>query len=111
MKGVAIDDVAAYLNETALFRNQWQFRPEAGETDEEFRNRLRPVLREQLARARTDDLLIPQVVYGYYPVNGDGNDLIVWTDEARANRTDAVRFPPPATGPVALHRRLLPARR
>ena len=28
-KGMAIDDIAAYLNETALFRNQWGFRPEA----------------------------------------------------------------------------------
>ncbi len=26
-KGIAIDDIAAYLNETALFRNQWGFRP------------------------------------------------------------------------------------
>jgi 5-methyltetrahydrofolate--homocysteine methyltransferase len=93
VKGMAIDDVAAYINETALFRNQWQFRPESGETDEEFRNRLRPVLREQLARARTDDLLIPQVVYGYYPVNADGDDLIVWTDETRATELTRFGFP------------------
>ena len=93
VKGMAIDDVAAYLNETALFRNQWQFRPESGETDEAFRNRLRPVLREQLARARTDDLLIPQVVYGYYPVNGDGDDLIVWTDETRSTELTRFGFP------------------
>ena len=32
-KGMAIDDIAAYLNETALFRNQWGFRPENGEDD------------------------------------------------------------------------------
>ena len=30
VKGIALDDIAAYINETALFRNQWQFRPEAG---------------------------------------------------------------------------------
>jgi 5-methyltetrahydrofolate--homocysteine methyltransferase len=93
VKGMAIDDVAAYINETALFRNQWQFRPESGETDDEFRNRLRPVLREQLARARTDDLLIPQVVYGYYPVNGDGDDLVVWTDETRTTELTRFGFP------------------
>ncbi|MCJ7781954.1 MAG: methionine synthase, partial [Acidimicrobiia bacterium] len=93
VRGMAIDDVAGYLNETALFRNQWQFRPESGETDEEFRSRLRHVLREQLARARTDDLLIPQVVYGYYPVSGDGDDLIVWTDETRATELTRFGFP------------------
>src|SRR5207253_7254828 len=30
VKGIAVDEVAAYLNETALFRNQWQYRPEKG---------------------------------------------------------------------------------
>ena len=27
-KGIPLDDIAAYINETALFRNQWQFRPD-----------------------------------------------------------------------------------
>ncbi len=27
-KGIALDEIAAYINETALFRNQWQFRPD-----------------------------------------------------------------------------------
>ena len=26
VKGLSIDEIAAYINETALFRNQWQFR-------------------------------------------------------------------------------------
>ena len=30
VKGIAIDDIAGYINETALFRNQWQFRPRQG---------------------------------------------------------------------------------
>ena len=49
-----MEDVAAYLNETALFRNQWGFRPDkaAQETDPEFKARVTAVLREQLARAR-----------------------------------------------------------
>src|SRR5436309_1427014 len=44
VKGISIDEVAAFVNETALFRNQWGFRPEAGETDEQFKARIRPVL-------------------------------------------------------------------
>ncbi len=83
VKGLAIDDIAGYVNETALFRNQWQFRPEAGESDEEFKARIRPTLREQLSLAKQDDLLVPQVVYGFFPANGDGNDLVIWKDETR----------------------------
>ncbi|HEY8525589.1 MAG TPA: methionine synthase [Acidimicrobiales bacterium] len=90
VKGLSIDEIAGYLNETALFRNQWQFRPEGGESDEEFKARIRPRLREELAKAKADGLLVPQVVYGYFPANGDGNDLVIWKDENR--REELVRF-------------------
>jgi 5-methyltetrahydrofolate--homocysteine methyltransferase len=98
VKGVAIDDIAAYLNETAIFRNQWQFRPEtkadgAKETDEEFKERLRPTLRAQLAQAVTEGLLNPAVVYGYYPCNGDGQDLVIWRDESRDGEITRFWFP------------------
>jgi 5-methyltetrahydrofolate--homocysteine methyltransferase len=98
VKGIAIDDIAAFLNPTALFRNQWQFRPDkradgSVETDAEFKERLAPVLRDQLDRAKADGLLVPQVVYGYYCVNGDGNDLVVWSDETRTD--ELARFPFP----------------
>jgi 5-methyltetrahydrofolate--homocysteine methyltransferase len=94
VKGIALDDIAAYINETALFRNQWQFRPESAsgvtETDEQFKARIRPILREQFALAREADLLVPQVVYGHFPANADGNDLVIWTDDARS--TERARF-------------------
>ncbi|MEA3510092.1 MAG: methionine synthase, partial [Actinomycetota bacterium] len=40
VKGIPIAEIAAYVNETALYRNQWQFRPEAGESDAAFKARL-----------------------------------------------------------------------
>jgi 5-methyltetrahydrofolate--homocysteine methyltransferase len=89
-KGVPLDEIAAYVNETALFRNQWQFRPESGETDADFKTRIRPVLRTQLDLARQDGLLVPAVAWGYFPVNADGTDLVVWTDDDR--RTERLRF-------------------
>ena len=46
--------------------------------------------REQLAAAKASGVLVPQVVYGYFPANGDGDDLVVWTDESRT--TEAARF-------------------
>ncbi|HEX5367579.1 MAG TPA: methionine synthase [Acidimicrobiales bacterium] len=99
VKGVPIDDIAGYLNETALFRNQWQFRPEGGEGDDRFKARLRPTLRAELARARAEGLLVPQVVYGYFPANGDGDDLVVWTDEARSAERARFRFPRQSSAP------------
>jgi 5-methyltetrahydrofolate--homocysteine methyltransferase len=92
-KGVSLDDIAAYLNETALFRNQWQFRPHKGEPDGEFKARIRPVLRDELAKAKAQGTLVPAVVWGYFPVNSDGNDLVVWTDEDRQTEHMRFRFP------------------
>ena len=94
VKGIAVDEIAAWLNETALFRNQWQFRPEkGGETDEAFKERIRPVLREQLARVKAEGLLVPQVVYGYYAANADGEDVVVWTDDTRTSEQARFSFP------------------
>ena len=93
VKGLSLDEIAEYVNETALFRNQWQFRPEAGEDDDAFKFRLRPQLRSLLAEAKASGVLVPQVVYGYWPVNSDGQDLVVWTDESRSVEATRFTFP------------------
>ena len=99
VKGVAIDDLVGYLNETALFRNQWQYRPNKGENDADFKTRIRPTLREELAKATAAGLLVPQVVYGYYPANGDGNDVVVWKDETATSEWLRFSFPRERTDP------------
>ena len=93
VKGISLDDIAAYVNETALFRNQWQFRPESGESDDAFKARIRPMLRMQLAEAKTSGVLVPQVVYGFFAVNADGDDLIVWQDGNRSIESTRFTFP------------------
>ena len=94
-KGISLDDIATYVNETALFRGQWQFRPDKakGEDDDGFRERLRPVLREQLELAKAEGLLLPAVAWGYFAVNGDGDDLVVWKDDDRTQEWLRFSFP------------------
>ena len=93
VKGIGLDEIAEYINETALFRNQWQYRPKDGETDEQFKDRIRPILREQLAAAKAGGYLVPQVVYGYFAVNSDGNDLVVWQDDSRSVEIARFTYP------------------
>ena len=93
VRNVALDDVVPFLNLTALYRNQWQYRPESGEKDADFKERLAPVLREQLALARTGGLLQPQVVYGYFAANGDGDELVLWKDRSRQEELTRFGFP------------------
>ena len=93
VKGISLDDIAAYLNETALFRHQWGFRPEKGENDDDFKARIRPVFREELAKVKAEGVLVPQVVYGYFAANGDGNDVVIWKDDTRTAEWMRFAFP------------------
>ncbi|NDE20681.1 MAG: methionine synthase, partial [Actinobacteria bacterium] len=93
VKGISIDEIAEYVNETALFRNQWQYRPLEGENDDDFKARIRPELRAQLAEAKASGILVPQLVYGYFPANGDGNDVVIWTDDSRSKERMRFSYP------------------
>ncbi len=90
VKGIPVRDIAPYLNESALFRGQWQLRPTGGRDgwqrllETEARPRLRALLDEAIAR----QVLRPAIVYGYFPCNADGNDLIVW----RRDGSEWLRF-------------------
>jgi 5-methyltetrahydrofolate--homocysteine methyltransferase len=92
-KGMSIDEISEFLNLTALFRNQWGFRPENGEDDPAFKVRVSATLREQLSIAKEEDLLIPQVVWGHFPAAADGNDLIIYADDSHDNELTRFHFP------------------
>ena len=92
-RGIPLAEITRYLNETSLFRNQWGYRPWPGETDTEFKTRVRAVLRERLEAARQADVLRPAVVYGYFPANSDGDDLVIWADEDRSAEVTRFNFP------------------
>jgi 5-methyltetrahydrofolate--homocysteine methyltransferase len=98
-KGIELDEVAKYLNTTALLRNQWQYRPHNNEPNEEFTKRLMPAIRREIGSARAAELLHPQVVYGYFPANADGDDLVVWDDMARTQELARFSFPRQAQDP------------
>ncbi|HVA70242.1 MAG TPA: methionine synthase [Acidimicrobiales bacterium] len=92
-KGMSIDEISEYLNLTALFRNQWGFRPENGEDDRAFKERVSATLREQLSNAKEENLLIPQVVWGHFPAAASGNDLVIYADDAHDSELTRFHFP------------------
>jgi 5-methyltetrahydrofolate--homocysteine methyltransferase len=92
-KGIALDEVRDYLNETALFRNQWGYRPNPGETDDEFKARVRAELRSRLDGAKAADVLVPQVAWGYFAAGSDGDDLVVYETADRAAPLARFQFP------------------
>jgi 5-methyltetrahydrofolate--homocysteine methyltransferase len=77
--------VFPYVNESALFRGQWGFK-QGKLSKEDFQRSLeeqaRPVFLELQKRAQAEGILQPKVVYGYFPVQSDGQDVIVYRPEA-----------------------------
>jgi len=92
-KGIPLDDVLAYLNETALFRNQWGYRPQDGESDAEFKERVRAELRVRVDEAKAGDVLVPQVAWGYFPASSIGTDVVVYSDVERTVELTRFTFP------------------
>jgi len=54
---------------------------------------VRAVLRSQLDAAHTAGVLVPQVAYGYFPANADGNAVVVWADRSRTTEVARLEFP------------------
>jgi 5-methyltetrahydrofolate--homocysteine methyltransferase len=90
MLDIPIEDVFAYINETALFKGQWQFKQ--GRTSAEnyqalVAEKVRPVFEELKERSAREGLLVPRAVYGYFPAQSSGNDLIIYDADTKTERT------------------------
>ena len=92
VEDIPLDDVFSFVNETALFKGQWQFkqgRRPAEEYDALVRETVRPIYEELKERSKREQLLAPRVVYGYFPAQSLGNDLIIYEDD---QHTERMRF-------------------
>ncbi|MDT4952087.1 MAG: 5-methyltetrahydrofolate--homocysteine methyltransferase [Acidobacteriota bacterium] len=89
---IPLDDVFAFVNETALFKGQWQFK-QGKKSAEEYgklvAEHVRPTYNTLKERSKHEGLLTPRVVYGYFPCQSSGNDLIIYEDD---EKTERMRF-------------------
>ncbi len=89
---IPLKEVFKYLNETVLVRGQWQVRQrDMSNADYEklLNEQIRPVIKALEEQCINEKLLIPQAVYGFFPCQSSGNDLIVYKED---QKTEWVRF-------------------
>jgi 5-methyltetrahydrofolate--homocysteine methyltransferase len=78
VKGLALAEVADWLDERATFLGQWGLKTGENATYEQLvETEGRPRLRMWLERIRTEQIAEFAVVYGYWPCYSDGNTVIV----------------------------------
>ena len=90
VEDVPLDEVFAFVNEPALFKGQWQFK-QGRSPAEDYRalvaQKVRPIYEELKQRSERARLLTPRVVYGYFPCQSAGNDLVIYHDDEHTERT------------------------
>src|SRR5260370_28883927 len=79
VKKYDVREVFPYINETALFKNQWQLKT-ASQADyvRLVEEKFRPIKKKLEEEVAESGLFEPKVVYGYFPCQSDGNDVVVY---------------------------------
>jgi 5-methyltetrahydrofolate--homocysteine methyltransferase len=90
VRGLALTDYAALLDERATFLGQWGLRGARGGQGPSYEDLVetegRPRLRYWLDRLSADKVLEAAVVYGYFPAYSEGNDLVVLDEDGQTER-------------------------
>ncbi len=81
VRGIALQDYAAFLDERATFMGQWGLKPGRGADGLSYevlvQTEGRPRLRYWLDRILAEGMLDASVAYGYFPVVSEGDDVVV----------------------------------
>jgi len=81
VRGVALADYAAFLDERATFMGQWGLKPGRGDDGASYEELVeregRPRLRYWLDRILGEGMLDASVAYGYFPVVSEGEQVVV----------------------------------
>jgi 5-methyltetrahydrofolate--homocysteine methyltransferase len=98
-KNYKLDDIFPYLNETALFKNQWQLKTAAQSDylrliDEKYR----PILLDLQKEVIISNWFKPKSIIAFYPCAGDGNELVVFDPADPARELERISFPRQAQG-------------
>ncbi len=91
-RGIHLKDVFPYINQTALLKVRWGFT--RGQTEYEDYKKLmdetvQPLFQKWKEYCLKQQLLVPQVVYGYFPCQSEGDELIIYRED---QKTEWVRF-------------------
>ena len=81
VKGIALADYAAFLDERATFMGQWGLKPSHADDGASYEELVetegRPRLRYWLDRILAEGIMDASVVYGYFPAVSEGDDLVI----------------------------------
>ncbi|HUF66354.1 MAG TPA: methionine synthase [Gemmatimonadaceae bacterium] len=91
LRDIPLDEIFELLDLDELYRLQWGARGSGREYERTIREEFEPTLERLKAEARREGWLQPQAVYGYFPVQSSGNEMIVYDPAAYQSDGGALR--------------------
>ena len=93
---IDLETIYPYINTTALFRGQWQFKRgsrSTAEYEQDIQRNAEPIFARLKESLRNDNILRPAVVYGWFPAQSQGDDLIVFDPDDHEKEIERFTFP------------------
>jgi 5-methyltetrahydrofolate--homocysteine methyltransferase len=91
---IDLNDVYPMMDLNVLFRLQWGgFKKKGADYDRLITDDFEPLLLQLQERAIREQIIRPRIAYGYYPVQADGNDLIIYHPEDQRRELTRMWFP------------------
>jgi 5-methyltetrahydrofolate--homocysteine methyltransferase len=91
IRDVPIDEVFDLLDLDELYRLQWGARGSGDQYKSTIKNEFEPALERLKKDAVKNEWIKPQVVYGYFPAQSQGNDVIIYDPAAYSSDGGSLR--------------------
>ena len=91
IRDVPIDEVFDLLDLDELYRLQWGARGSGDQYKSTVKNEFEPALERLKRDAKKNGWIKPQVVYGYFPAQSHGNDVIIYDPAAYSSDGGSLR--------------------
>ncbi len=91
-----LDRIYPFVNESALFKFQWQYGKgdkDTAEHEAQLENDVRPIFERLKTQMRDESMLHPRLVYGYFPCNSEGDSLIVYDPQDHDREIERFTWP------------------
>jgi 5-methyltetrahydrofolate--homocysteine methyltransferase len=91
IRDIALDEVFDLLDLDELYRLQWGARGSGEAYKQTIRKEFEPALERLKEDAKANGWIKPEVVYGYFPAQSQGNDVIIYDPAAYASDGGSLR--------------------
>lgn len=102
VENIPVSLVAQHLNLNELYRLSWGAKNTHGDDWEKLRKEFDERRHDMLKRAEKEGWLEPQAVYGYWPAQSDGDDLLIYDpttlESSQPQEMERLSFPRQAGG-------------